>query len=490
MASPTHTSNSDVTTETRSSSSSESTVRERVRERIPECEAPASSNVVASQIIHKNRILRWLKKFGRRPMEVTVVVSVPNQISAADACELLRRDKNATNTLSIFGEHYVESDINNIPSDLVKHHRSDCDGPFIGYLCIFRSSGLLCIFDLSKLCEIPDALRNLLEDKTFTFVSFTNIDLVNALRNTDIRLQNLEVLSVQYLLELAVLADLPNFSMSLAKNCVSELSLYYFGISMSLAAVEKSHLLLNAAASTALAFDLAALLMIHQAELQRVLHFTEQNVGFPHPPIWNQDTISLSHVPLTQSVSTQQSNLEPVSMPSSDQNSVQNQLSHRQSRNVDRRPAMRRGRGHGRLPNRRNFDEDPYGHQRPGGRIFNGAEGGPTYLSGVSRREFTGEPPSNQHVPTQRPELRRSPPRINRELETDFRTFLDSVRFDFLRHFRQTGGNQWNQQYTNFYQYWLGEMGRRMSLSHSEHEFKASRLYRYIDLKIAGQRPM
>jgi len=185
---------------------------------------------------HASTKQTWLNLFGRRPMEASVVVRVPEDEDPNEACSWLKEDTFAPRMLAVYPEICHVADPSRNPAGLNRFRRPNCTGPFVDYLCFFRLSGMLIIFNLFLLQEIPEPVRSLLQDTSLYLISCYDEHYSTALLNTDMRLETppRPTCSLQQLLKLAGAAGLALTRDLADPNTIRELPLRCFGNILSL----------------------------------------------------------------------------------------------------------------------------------------------------------------------------------------------------------------------------------------------------------------
>jgi len=174
----------------------------------------------------------WASLFGRRPMEATSTFRVPEDADPDEACAWLRNDPFAPRTLAVYPEICLHADDRRNPAGLNRYRRPNCKGPFVDYLCFFRLSGLLVIFNLFLLQEIPEPVRALLLDPTLYLITCFDEHYATALLNTDVRLNvpPQPACSLRKLLQLAATAGISLVHDLASQTAFRDLPLRSFGM--------------------------------------------------------------------------------------------------------------------------------------------------------------------------------------------------------------------------------------------------------------------
>lgn len=229
-----------------------------------------------------------MRVFGRRPLEVTTVLRIPNDISAEAACNLLYRDPYIPKTLAVYSELCVEFNITNVPADLRKHRDESSTGPFVGHFCLLRPSGILCVFDFIALKEIPEDLQTLLMDKSISLITFDDHGFSDALENTDTRIRRVRPrFSMVNLMELAEIAKLEDFC-SLKSMDLVDIDRELFGATVSLALANDAHPLFYAAVNASVTLDMFLLMMQNNIALSAAVPYSKfRLLRLPETDFWN-----------------------------------------------------------------------------------------------------------------------------------------------------------------------------------------------------------
>lgn len=395
-------------------------------------------------------IEQWLMKFHRKPLE-NRIYRIPGDIPIDLACHLLSSDPHLPKVLGMYHLEYTtdlaatkpeipaDGDTSMDTSDTAKKPTTATDRtrPYCTMLSLCRADGLTCSFNLDMLGGVPRHLRQLLKECNPLVLGF---DFTDALENVDAEFKGLSV-NLDLFHALTTIKNLNLLPNILSKT---EIDIVTLACDLFVASAESVSELTNendyivCGSRAALCFDLYALLEQNYDALNRFLTECQQNGNtapfvLPKPVLWSKLRATLeSQLALPESVRSC-STAPPQQVPITCQT-------------------------------------DPP-HTQP-----------------IAQLAITVRPNPLPNKPANIPPYRASelaPTRIS-ELEIQFACFLKRMFEDFRQNFNFAQNDQWNDQFTSFYEFWRGKMHAELNLPSGERFHKERRLKLAIQYRIAA----